>query len=116
MSKQVKDGEARAIKRFDLFDFLYKYGTLFTIVIIVVFFSITTDGRFISPANIINILRAMSITTVIATGITISLVVGGFDLSVGSVASMTMALSIAMFVWYEQNIVVSILVAPSLPA
>ncbi|HOA43219.1 MAG TPA: ABC transporter permease, partial [Bacillota bacterium] len=111
MSKQVKDGEARAIKRFDLFDFLYKYGTLFTIVIIVVFFSITTDGRFISPANIINILRAMSITTVIATGITISLVVGGFDLSVGSVASMTMALSIAMFVWYEQNIVVSILVA-----
>ena len=29
----------------------------------------------------------------------------------GSVASMTMALSIAMFVWYEQNIVVSILVA-----
>ncbi|MDI9493680.1 MAG: ABC transporter permease [Bacillota bacterium] len=111
MPKQVKDGEARAIKRFDLFDFLYKYGTLFTIVIIVVFFSITTDGRFISPANIINILRAMSITTVIATGITISLVVGGFDLSVGSVASMTMALSIAMFVWYEQNIVVSILVA-----
>ena len=102
MPKQVKDGEARAIKRFDLFDFLYKYGTLFTIVIIVVFFSITTDGRFISPANIINLLRAMSITTVIATGITISLVVGGFDLR-GIRGIMTMALSIAMFVWYDRT-------------
>lgn len=98
-------------EKFKFFDFLYKYGTLLTIVLIFVFFTITTNGRFLLSANIINILRAMSITTVIATGVMISLVVGGFDLSVGSVASMTMAVSIAMFVWYGQNIAVAILVA-----
>lgn len=107
----MMNSTAQEKRRFDFFDFLYKYGTLCTIVIIVVFFSITTDGRFLLPANFINILRAMSITTVIGIGITISLVVGGFDLSVGSVASMAMALSISMFVWYQQNLVTGILAA-----
>ncbi|CBH20813.1 Methylthioribose transport system permease protein [Acetoanaerobium sticklandii] len=95
-------------KKFSFFDFLYNYGTLLTIVVIFAFFTIATDGRFMQAANLVNILRAMSITTVIATGVMISLVVGGFDLSVGSVASMTMAVSTAMFVWYDQNIFVAI--------
>ncbi|MCT4595303.1 MAG: ABC transporter permease [Anaeromicrobium sp.] len=98
-------------KKFDLFDFIYRYGTLITIVVIFVFFSVATQGRFLKYTNMINILRAMSITTVIATGVMISLVVGGFDLSVGSVASMTMAVSVAMFVWHDQNIFVSIFVS-----
>jgi len=102
---------SKKIKKSNLFNFLYNYGTLLTIILIFIFFTVTTNGRFLQYANIINILRAMSITTVIATGVMISLVVGGFDLSVGSVASMTMAVSIAMFVWYGQNLFLSILVA-----
>lgn len=101
----------QAKKKISLFDFLYNYGTLLTIVIIFAFFTVMTDGRFLQGANMINILRAMSITTVIAIGVTFSLVVGGFDLSVGSVASLTMAVSIASFVWYEQNLMVAILLA-----
>lgn len=108
MNKSIS---TKQVKKLNLFNFLYKYGTLLTIIIIFIFFSIATKGRFLMYANIINILRAMSITTVIATGVMISLVVGGFDLSVGSVASMTMAVSIAMFVWYGQNIFIAILVA-----
>lgn len=99
------------LKKFNFFDFLYNYGILFTIFIMFAFFTIATDGRFLQTGNIINILRAMSIVTVISTGVTISLVVGGFDLSVGSIASMTMAIGIAMFVWYEQNIVIAIVAA-----
>jgi simple sugar transport system permease protein len=106
-----KNANSKQKKKLNFFDFLYKYGTLLTIVVIFVFFSIATQGRFLKYQNLINILRAMSITTVIATGVMISLVVGGFDLSVGSVASMTMAVSVAMFVWYGQNISVSIIVA-----
>lgn len=106
-----KNANSKQKKKLNFFDFLYKYGTLLTIVVIFVFFSIATQGRFLKYQNLINILRAMSITTVIATGVMISLVVGGFDLSVGSVASMTMAVSVAMFVWYGQNIFVSIIVA-----
>lgn len=99
------------LKNFDFFNFLYNYGTLFTLVIMFVFFSIFTNGRFLQSGNIINILRAMSIVTVISIGVTISLVVGGFDLSIGSVASMAMATGVALFVWYDQNVVIVIIVA-----
>ena len=62
-------------------------------------------------ANLINILRAMSITAVIASGVTLSLVVGGFDLSVGSVASMSMAVVISMFIWFDQNVFFGLIAA-----
>lgn len=95
---------------FQWFDFLYKYGTLLTIGVLVIFFSFMNDN-FLTKDNIISILRAMSITTIIAIGITISLAVGGFDLSVGSTASVANAVVISMFVWHSQNIFVSIAVA-----
>ena len=98
---------------FSLFDFLYKYGTILTIVLLVIFFTFSSD-RFLTQSNIINILRSISIVTIIAIGITISLSVGGFDLSVGSTASISVAVVISMFVWHEQNTVVAILAAIAL--
>lgn len=92
---------------FSMFDFLYKYGTILTIFILIGIFSVTSDS-FLTQSNIINILRSISIVTIIAVGITISLSVGGFDLSVGSVASVAVAIAISMFVWYEQNMFVAI--------
>ncbi|GAA0724845.1 ABC transporter permease [Clostridium malenominatum] len=104
------ENKAKKNNGFSLFDFLYKYGTLLTIVLLLIFFSIASP-RFLTQSNIINILRSISIVTIIAIGITISLSVGGFDLSVGSVASISVAIVISMFVWHEQNAFVSILVA-----
>jgi simple sugar transport system permease protein len=89
-------------KSFQFVDFLYKYGTLITILLLVVFFGTATDN-FLSTANIINILRSISIVTIIAIGLTVSLSVGGFDLSVGSVASLANALVISMYVWHGQS-------------
>jgi len=83
-----------------LLDFLSKWGTLITIVVLVIFFSIAMPP-FRSAANIVTILRSISIVTVIAIGITVSLTVDGFDLSVGSVATFTDSLVISMFVWYN---------------
>lgn len=94
---------------FNLFDFLYKYGTILTIVILTLFFTFASS-KFLTEANIVNILRSISIVTIIAIGITISLSVGGFDLSAGSVASISVAVVISMFVWHGQNTFVSILV------
>ncbi|WP_053376314.1 ABC transporter permease [Paenibacillus sp. FJAT-27812] len=92
----------REKKSFQFVDFLYKYGTLITILLLVVFFGTVTDN-FLSTANIINILRSISIVTIIAIGLTVSLAVGGFDLSVGSVASLANALVISMYVWHGQS-------------
>ncbi|ADI00604.1 ABC transporter permease [Salisediminibacterium selenitireducens] len=92
---------------FDLFDFLYRYGTLILIVVLIIFFTLM-NPNFLSTGNIINILRSISIVTIIAVGITISLSVNGFDLSVGSVASLANAVVISMFVWYQQPTMIAI--------
>ncbi|MCR2804151.1 ABC transporter permease [Paenibacillus soyae] len=89
--------------------FLYKYGTLITILLLIVFFGTMTDN-FLNYSNIINILRSSSIVTIIAIGLTVSLAVGGFDLSVGSTASIANALVISLFVWHGQSIGVGLLV------
>lgn len=82
-----------------LFDFLYKWGMLLTVVALVVLFGLASDN-FLDPYNIINILRSIAIVTVIAIGVSLSLSVGGFDLSVGSTASLANALVVSLFVWY----------------
>ncbi|EOC0554883.1 ABC transporter permease [Cronobacter sakazakii] len=85
--------------RHQLFEFFYKWGMLLTVVALVALFGITSDN-FLDPFNIINILRSIAIVTVIAIGVSISLTIGGFDLSVGSTASLANALVISLFVWH----------------
>lgn len=93
-----------------IFNFLYKYGTILTIIVLVGVFA-AANPAFIQGNNIINILRSISIVTIIAIGITISLSVNGFDLSVGSVASLSNAIVISMFVWFSQNTFIAIISA-----
>jgi len=96
-------------KGINWFDFLYKYGTLITIVLLIAFFGIATDN-FLTKGNITTIFLSISVTTIVAIGLTLSLAVGGFDLSVGSTASLANAVVISMFVWHSQNFFVSVLV------
>jgi len=97
----------KSAQSFDLFDFMYKYGTLILIVLLIIFFSIM-NANFLQTSNLVNILRSISIVTIIGVGITISLTVDGFDLSVGSVASLSSAVVISMFVWYQQPALIAI--------
>ncbi|TYS68110.1 ABC transporter permease [Sutcliffiella horikoshii] len=103
----VVQENAKPAIRFELFDFLYKYGTIITIFVLIAVFALVNPA-FIQSNNVINILRSISIVTIIAIGITISLTVNGFDLSVGSVASLSNAIVISMFVWFSQNTAVAI--------
>lgn len=93
-----------------LFQFLYKYGTILTIFVLIAVFTMANPS-FIQGNNIISILRSISIVTIIAIGITVSLAVNGFDLSVGSVASLSNAIVISMFVWFSQNTFIAIMAA-----
>lgn len=96
-------GAAGQQRKGGFFEFLYKYGTLITILLLIIVFGAATDN-FLSGTNIINILRSISIVTIIAIGLTVSLAVGGFDLSVGSTASVANAVVISMFVWHGHNV------------
>nr|WP_223871921.1 MULTISPECIES: ABC transporter permease [Yersinia pseudotuberculosis complex] len=72
---------------------------LLTVVALIALFGLASDN-FLDPNNIINILRSIAIVTVIAIGVSISLSIGGFDLSVGSTASLANAVVVSLFVWY----------------
>jgi simple sugar transport system permease protein len=96
--------------RLQVVNFITQWGTVLTILVLVVFFAVWMPP-FISPSNLLTILRSISIVTVIAIGITLSLTVNGFDLSVGSVATLADALVISAFVWYEFGLLPAILIA-----
>jgi len=104
---------AAASGRQQILDFLYRWGMLLTVVALVAVFGLASDS-FLDPNNIINILRAIAIVTVIAIGVSISLTVGGFDLSVGSTASLANALVISLFVWHGFGTTESILLTLAL--
>lgn len=67
--------------------FLREAGIGLALVLLCIFFSIFAP-RFASVANLTNILTQISINTVIAVGMTFVILLGGIDLSVGSVLAL----------------------------
>ena len=59
-------------------------GVLFALVLLIVFFSITSP-HFLKINNLINIVRQISLLGIIAMGMTMVIVIGEIDLSVGAV-------------------------------
>lgn len=94
-----------------IFSVLNKYGIIIALLAIFIIFSIATKGLFVSRANLLNIILAASITIVISMGVTFSVAVGGFDLSAGSIVSLSAVVVASMFIWYEFSLVTSILIA-----
>lgn len=93
-----------------LVNFLTKWGTVIVIVLLLGFFSLSMPKTFMTTSNVITILRSISIVTIIAIGITISLTIGGFDLSVGSMATFADTVIISMFVWHTMPTIPAILI------
>ena len=81
-------------------NFLLKYGMLVAIVLLIAFFA-TQSEYFFTASNFLNIARAVSILTIVAIGVTMSVVVDGFDVSVGSVTGLAVILAPALMVIWE---------------
>lgn len=60
------------------------YGILIVLVVLFLFFTFTSRN-FLRPMNLFNILRQVSIVGISAVGMTMVLITGGIDLSVGSI-------------------------------
>lgn len=67
------------------------YGMLLVFVVMMVVFAIISPN-FISSTNILNILRQISITGILAIGITFVIITSGIDLSVGSTIALVTVL------------------------
>jgi simple sugar transport system permease protein len=88
-------------------DFAIKYGFIVLLLGLIVFFTLSTDG-FGSPQAAVFIFQSVAITGVLALGVTATLVVGGFDLSIGSVATTAMMAAAYAMVVLEQNALVAV--------
>ncbi len=76
------------------------YGMFIALFIIVVFFAIATDGLFVSPRNIVNLVNQTGYIAVLAVGMTLVIVIRHIDLSVGFLAGFLGAVAaIAMVSW-----------------
>lgn len=76
------------------------YFMLLALVVIMIFFTITTDGVFISSRNISNLINQMGYIAVLAVGMTLIIVIRHIELSVGYLAGFLGAFAaIAMTFW-----------------
>lgn len=89
-------------------DGVYRSGLLVLLAALIVAFAVTLPA-FGTPRNAVIILQSVAITAIIALGVTISLTVGGFDLSVGSTVSFVVMLTTASQVYFEAPPVVAVL-------
>lgn len=67
---------------------------------IFVVFTILTNGDFISSRNITNLSRQMTVIGILAVGMTLIIVAGHIDLSVGSLLGLTGGIAAILQVWY----------------
>jgi ribose transport system permease protein len=76
---------------------LRRYGTLIGFVLILGFFWVNLPETFMTARNWLNITQQLSMLTVVASGMTIVMVMGDFDLSVGSAASLAGIVAALLF-------------------
>ena len=111
MSNTVNEDQAKATPKgapsTGLVDFAIRFGFIGLLIGLVIFFSVFADG-FSSPRSAVFIFQSVAITGILALGVTFTLVVGGFDLSIGSVATSSMMLSAYVMVVLEQSAFVAI--------
>jgi putative multiple sugar transport system permease protein len=91
------------------FDFLKhnfrEYGMLLSLVAIMVFFQVMTDGTLMQPLNVTNLVLQNSYIVIMALGMLLVIVAGHIDLSVGSVCGFIGALAAVLMVQYEWHFV-----------
>ena len=92
----IQVGAAPGVERYIL-----RYGLLALFAGVTLYFALS-EPSFRSFDNIVSILQSVSTVGIIGLGVTVSMVVGGFDLSVGANAGFTVmlcAICLVMFAW-----------------
>src|SRR5512146_2945902 len=87
------------------------YGMYFALVVIILYFTWQTNGLFITPRNIANLLNQMGYISVLATGMTLVIVIRHIDLSVGYLSGFLAAVATIAMVNYSLPWWLAILIA-----
>lgn len=85
--------------KIDIKNNLRSYVMFGALLIIWVFFTILTDGYFISTRNISNLTRQMAVVGILGIGAVMVIITGNIDLSVGSVLGALGGMAAALHIW-----------------
>jgi simple sugar transport system permease protein len=96
-------------------DFAIRYGFIVLMVGLVAFFGLAARGFFTLPSAVF-ILQSVAITGILALGVTCTLVVGGFDLSIGAVATSALMLSAYVMVVWEMSALAAVVLCLAMGA
>lgn len=89
---------------------LREYGMLISLVAIMVFFQVVTEGTLLQPLNLTNLVLQNSYIVIMALGMLLVIVAGHIDLSVGSVCGFIGALAAVLMVQHEWHFLPATLV------
>ena len=98
----MKVGKTNMTNGFDLRDFIVKYGFILVTVILFVWFA-STEPSFRMQNTLFSMLKFTSVVAITGLGVTLTMVVGGLDLSVGAIAGLSVTLSAMTMVIYAQT-------------
>ena len=85
------DAGAVRQRRLDVRDILSRYGTLIALVLLIVV-AAALSPRFLTPVNLMNVLRQVAIVGVLGIGMTFVILTAGIDLSVGACLALSAVL------------------------
>jgi len=88
-------------------DLISRYGTVIAALLIFIGFSVLSP-RFFTVNNLSNVLVQISSLMVVASALTVAVISGEFDLSVGEVAGLSAILVAGLLVWNHQPIHIAI--------
>ncbi|WP_423183943.1 multiple monosaccharide ABC transporter permease [Arthrobacter sp. NyZ413] len=78
-----------------------QFGMIFALVALVIFFQIFTEGRTLTPGNVINLFNGNAYILILAIGMVLVIIAGHIDLSVGSVAAFVgISVALAIRDWH----------------
>jgi D-xylose transport system permease protein len=83
---------------------------LIAIALIWGYFSMKTDGGFITPRNLSNLMRQMAITGIVACGMSLVIIAGEIDLSVGSLLGLLGGIAAVLDVTHHLPLPLNLLV------
>jgi ribose transport system permease protein len=93
-----------------------RYATIIGLALMIVIFSILSPDAFPTLNNFINVLNQASLATIIAGGLTLAVIVGELDLSIGYAASLHGILVTGLIVHNKLPIAVAIVIVLALGA
>ena len=91
--------------------FLLDWAAVITLGLCFAIFTAIKGSSFMSSNNMINILRAMSITTVFGIAATMTMSTDGFDMSMCTLASCSAYVFVSMYLWYGMPLAMAIAVS-----